>query len=321
MYKSEQRDNSPPRDYRAEVTADIIKMLEEGTAPWQKPWEEGELGRTPFNPTTNRPYRGGNVLGLMIAGMRKGYTDPRWCTYKQAMEHGWQVRKGEKATAIEFWEIGRGDKDDGESDADKPRSRMIHRVYSVFNAQQIDGMPALELPERKPFEAIDAGEKMLTNSGADIRHGGAKAFYTPSGDYIQMPPRECFTDEPRYYSTVLHELAHWSGAKHRLNRLTDNQPFGSPAYAQEEIRADLSSLFLSAELGIPYDPKDQASYIQSWIKVLKNDKNEVFRAAADASKACDYLHSLENGKVKAAEPGPFTEREAAAVQERQARHR
>jgi antirestriction protein ArdC len=136
-----------------------------------------------------------------------------------------------------------------------------------------------------------------------------------------MPPRECFTDEPRYYSTVLHELAHWSGAKHRLNRLTDNQPFGSPAYAQEEIRADLSSLFLSAELGIPYDPKDQASYIQSWIKVLKNDKNEVFRAAADASKACDYLHSLENGKVKAAEPGPFTEREAAAVQERQARHR
>ena len=103
--------------------------------------------------------------------------------------------------------------------------------------------------------------------------------------------------------------------------MTDNQPFGSPEYAKEEIRADLSSLFLSAELGIPYDPKDQASYIQSWIKVLKNDKNEVFRAAADASRACDYLHSLENGKVKSAEPGPFTEREVVAVHERQARHR
>jgi antirestriction protein ArdC len=315
------QDKPPPRDYRAEVTADIIHMLEEGTAPWQKPWEAGELGRSPFNPTTNKPYRGGNVLGLMISGMRRGYTDPRWCTYKQAADNGWQVRKGEKATAIEFWEIGRGKEDDGESDADKPRSRMIHRVYSVFNAQQIEGIPALELPARKPFEAIEAGERMLSNSGADIRHGGAKAYYSPGTDHIQMPPRECFTDEPHYYSTALHELTHWAGAKHRLNRLTDNQPFGSPEYAKEEIRADLSSLFLSAELGIPYDPKDQASYIQSWIKVLKNDKNEVFRAAADASRACDYLHSLENGKVKSAEPGPFTEREAVAVHERQARHR
>jgi len=315
------QDKPPPRDYRAEVTADIIKMLEEGTAPWQKPWEAGELGRSPYNPTTNKSYRGGNVLGLMIAGMRKGYTDPRWCTYKQADDNGWQVRKGEKATAIEFWEIGRGKEDDGESAADKPRARMIHRVYSVFNAQQIDRIPPLVAEPRKPFEAIQAGARMLSNSGADIRHGGAKAYYSPGTDHVQMPPRECFDDEPHYYSTALHELAHWTGAKHRLNRQTDNQSFGSPEYAKEEIRADLSSLFLSAELGIPYDPKDQASYIQSWIKVLKNDKNEVFRAAADASKACDYLHSLENGMVKSAEPGPFTEREAAAVQERQARAR
>jgi len=99
-------DKPPPRDYRAEVTADIIKMLEEGTAPWPKPWEAGELGRSPYNSATNKPYRGGSVPGLMIAGMRKGYTDPRWCTYKQATDNGWQVRKGEKSTAIEFWEIG-----------------------------------------------------------------------------------------------------------------------------------------------------------------------------------------------------------------------
>jgi antirestriction protein ArdC len=306
------QDKPPPRDYRAEVTADIIKMLEEGTAPWQKPWEAGELGRSPYNPTTSKPYRGGNVLGLMIAALRKGYTDPRWCTYKQAADNGWQVRKGEKSTAIEFWEIGRGKDDEGESDADKPRSWMIHRVYSVFNAQQIDGIPPLHVEPRRAFELIEAGENMLQNSGAEIRHGGAKAYYSPGTDHIQLPPKECFTDEPRYYSTALHELAHWTGAKHRLNRLTDHQPFGSPEYAKEEIRADLSSLFLAAELGIPFDPKDQAAYIQSWIKVLKNDKNEVFRAAADASKACDYLHSLENGKVKTPQPGPFTERAAAA---------
>jgi antirestriction protein ArdC len=315
-----QNEKPPPRDYRKEVTDDIIKMLEEGTAPWQRPWEAGELGRSPYNPTTNKPYRGGNVLGLMIAGLRKGYTDPRWLTYKQAQEQGWQVRKGEKSTGIEFWDIGRGKDDEGESDAEKPRSRMIHRVYSVFNAQQIDDIPALELPERKPFEAIEAGEKMLKDSGADIRHGGAKAYYSPCTDHIQMPPRECFTDEPHYYSTALHELAHWTGAKHRLNRLTDTQPFGSPEYAKEEIRADLSSLFLSAELGIPYDPKDQASYIQSWIKVLKNDKNEVFRAAADASKACDYLHSLEDGKVKA-QSATHAERVSAQAQEREASSR
>jgi antirestriction protein ArdC len=313
-------DKPPPRDYRQEVTDDIIGMLEQGTAPWQKPWEAGELGRSPYNPTTNKSYRGGNVLGLMIAGMRKGYTDPRWMTYKQAADSGWQVRKGEKATAIEFWEIGRGKDDEGESDADKPRARMIHRIYSVFNAQQIDGVPPLEIPDRKPFEVIQAGEDMLRNSGADLRHGGAKAYYSPSTDHIQMPPRECFTDEPHYYSTALHELAHWTGAEHRLKRL-NNSPFGSPDYAKEEIRADLSSLFLAAELGIPYDPKDQAAYIQSWITVLKNDKNEVFRAASDASKICDYLHALESGKVKSEEPGPFTEREADASRQRQARSR
>ncbi len=315
-----QNEKPPPRDHRAEVTADIIKMLQEGTAPWQKPWQAGEAGRMPFNPTTGKPYHGGNVLGLMIASMRKGYTDPRFCTYKQAMEKGWQVRKGEKATQIEFWEAKPGSKAEDAGD-DEKRSRLIHRVYSVFNAQQIDGMPALVIEPRRPFEVIESGEKMLTDSGADIRHGGAKAYYSPKADHIQMPPKECFTDEPHYYSTALHELAHWTGAKHRLNRLTDDQPFGSPAYAKEEIRADLSSLFLAAELGIPYDPKDQAAYIQNWIKVLKDDKNEVFRAASDASKICDYLHSLENGKLKAEEPGTHAERISSEMQARQARLR
>lgn len=301
-----QNEKPPPRDYRAEVTSDIIKMLEEGTAPWQRPWDAGEFGRTPFNPTTNKPYRGGNVLSLMIASMRRGYTDPRFCTFKQALDRNWHVRKGEKASHVEFWDVKPGQSDEGDDDEKRPH--LIHKTYAVFNAQQIEGIPPLELPERKPFEVIKAGEDLLRNSGADIRHGGAKAFYSPSGDYVQLPPKQCFTDEPHYYSTALHELAHWTGAKHRLNRLTDKQPFGSPAYAAEEIRADLASLYMSAELGIPYDPKDQASYIHNWIQVLKNDKNEVFRAAADASKACDYLHSLENGKMKSNEPGPHAER-------------
>ena len=164
---------------------------------------------------------------------------------------------------------------------------------------------------------------MRTSSGTRERKSSTAGgkHYSPGTDHIQLPPKECFIDEPHYYSTALHELAHWTGAEHRLNRLSKHAPFGSPDYAKEEIRADLSSLFMSAELGIPYDPKDQAAYIQNWIQVLKNDKNEVFRAAADASKACDYLHSLENGEVKAAARSAFTQRAVSDAQERSARYR
>jgi antirestriction protein ArdC len=151
-------DKPPPRDYRAEVTYDIINMLEEGTAPWQKPWASGQAGAMPFNPTTGKPYRGGNVLALTIAAMRKGFEDPRWMTYRQAAEKGWQVRKGEKASQIEFWEAKSVRKDEG-TDEDEKRSRLIHRVYSVFNAQQIDGIPPVHIESRKPFEIIEAGER------------------------------------------------------------------------------------------------------------------------------------------------------------------
>jgi putative DNA primase/helicase len=199
-----------------------------------------------------------------------------------------------------------GDKE-AEGDDDK-RGKMIHRVYTVFNAQQIEGIPPLTVEPRKPFEVIEAGERILKDSGADIRHGGAKAYFSPRTDHIQMPPKECFTDEPRYYQTALHELTHRTGAKHRLDRDLSH-PFGSPGYAQEEIRADLSSLFLSAELGIPYDPKDQASYSHNWIQVLKNDENEVFRAASDASKACDYLMKKE----KSVEPSAVEGHHAAKL--------
>jgi antirestriction protein ArdC len=313
-------DRAPPHDYRREVTDKVIELMQSGTAPWQQPWTSNSP-RMPMNPTTGKQYRGGNVLSLLIEGMSRGYDDNRWMTYRQAAEKGWQVRKGEKGSRIEFWEVkpGRAGPDDG--DDDKPHSRLIHKTYTVFNGQQIDGIPELKLEPRQPFEIIEAGERILKDSGADIRHGGGRAFYRPSDDIIQLPQKDAFADPPAYYGTACHELAHWTGAKHRLNRLTDNQPFGSPEYSREEIRADLTSLFLAAELGIPYDPKDQASYIQSWIKVLQNDKNEVFRAAADASKACDYLHSLENGKVKAAEPGPHAERVTGEPQERTARNR
>jgi putative DNA primase/helicase len=139
-----------------------------------------------MNPTTGKPYRGGNVMWLMIQNMRKGYGDNRWMTYKQAQEKEWQVRKGEKGTQIEFWDIGRGKADDGESDADRPRY-MVHKIYTVFNAHQIDGVPAITVKPFEPWEVCEAGERILQNSGADIVHSGERAYYNRGNDRIYLP--------------------------------------------------------------------------------------------------------------------------------------
>jgi antirestriction protein ArdC len=298
-------DKPPPRDYRQEVTNDILRMLEEGAAPWQRPWRTGEAGRIPYNPTTDKPYRGGNVLALMIAAMRRGYSDSRWCTYKQAAEKGWQVRKGEKSTHIEFWEAKPGKKDEDTSDEEK-RSRLIHRVYSVFNGEQIDGIPAIHIAPVKPFEAIEAGEKMMAESGADIRHGGNRAYYTRAGDFVQLPHRQAFIDAPAYYGTAAHELIHWTGNDKRLNRDTLNKSRGhnpeDEYYAREELVAEIGSWLVSLETGLPHDTSQHTAYIASWLDALKKDKNEIFRAASAAAKAADYL--LRREVEITGQPGP-----------------
>ena len=297
------------RDFRQEVTDRIVKMLESGVAPWQKPWREG-VGSPgmPMNPTTEKAYRGGNAIHLMATGLQRGYDDPRWLTYKQAQDHGWQVRRGEKGTQIEFWEVKparnngspapRADEERG-NDAKEPTNRLIHRVYTVFNAKQMDGIPAYKPKEHSAFEVAAAGEEILRNSGARITHDQAdRAFYSRASDSIHLPPKEAFAGAPGYYGTALHELAHWTGHPSRLNRSTLNESyrFGDTNYAKEELRAELASVFLAAERGIPHDPEQHASYVNSWIKALKEDKHEIFRAAHDASKATDFLLSLERDK-------------------------
>jgi antirestriction protein ArdC len=290
------------RDFRKEVTDSIIRMLEEGVAPWQKPWESTGM-RTPFNPKSGKPYRGGNALHLLAVGMKNGYSDPRWMTYKQAAENGWQVRKGEKGTQIEFWDFSRAnahgathdsaDKNPaGKSDATRP----LHRVYTVFNAQQIDGIPEYKPKTRTPFEIAEAGERILRNSGAAIYHDQAdRAFYNRATDTIHLPRKDAFQHAAGYYGTALHELAHWTGHPTRLNRstLAESYQFGDLNYAKEELRAEIASMFLAAERGIPYDPSSHAAYVGSWIKALRDDKHEIFRAAQDASRAADFVLKLE----------------------------
>lgn len=308
--RPENANDKPPPDFRQELTDSIVKLLESGTAPWQQPWK-ADLSM-PMNPTTGKPYRGGNVIALMVASMVKGYGDSRWMTFRQAEEKGWHVRKGEKGSKIEFWEAKPGDKAPDANDDDK-RSRLIHRTYTVFNAQQIEGIPPIIIEPRKPFEVIEAGEQILANSGATIKHGGGQAYYHRKGDYVQLPQKETFVDAPAYYATAAHELAHWSGHPSRLNRdtLNESYKFGDQNYAKEELSADLASCFMAAEKGLPYNPEHTAAYVQSWIKALKNDKNEIFRAASAASKACDYILDKNRAVGAPAEEGPY----AAAVTE------
>src|SRR5580698_3316976 len=300
-----------PRDFRQEVTDRIISMLERGVAPWQKPWNPSEASiAMPRNPITDRSYRGGNAINLMATALQHGYNDPRWMTYKQASEHGCQVRRGEKGTQIEFWEVkpaakqetsqGNNPRDgEGREDEGSRGQRLIHRIYTVFNASQIDGVPEYQPKRPTPFQVVSSGERILDNSGAQISHDQAdRAFYSRTSDSIHLPPKEAFKDAAGYYGTALHELAHWTGHPSRLDRstLTESYRFGDVNYAKEELRAELASVFLAAQRGIPHNPEQHASYVNSWIGALKRDKNEIFRAAHDASKATDFILALERDK-------------------------
>jgi antirestriction protein ArdC len=306
-------EGSSSRDFRQEVTDSIVQLMEKGVAPWQKPWEPGSGSLAiPFNPTSERAYRGGNAIHLMATALQKGYEDPRWMTYKQAADQGWQVRKGEKGTQIEFWEKKPVEREDqmagtpgSKNSVNGDKSRFIHRVYTVFNATQIDNatkidhVPAYSPVKRSEFEAVHAGEQILANSGAKIVHDQAdRAFYSRSRDAIHLPAKDTFKDVTGYYGTALHELGHWTGHPSRLNRGTLNESyrFGDLNYAKEELRAELASVFLAAERGIPHNPEQHAAYVGSWIKALKEDKNEIFRAAHDASVAADFLLTLERDR-------------------------
>jgi antirestriction protein ArdC len=297
------RTPSLKRDLRQEITDSIIAAMEKGTAPWQKPWQAGAC-EIPMNPTSGKSYRGGNALQLMVTAMRQGFDDPRWLTYRQAQENEWQVRKGEKGTQIEFWQFPKGKLEELDDSRDLPagesKDKFIYRVYTVFNASQIEGIPAHTPRVRQEWEVYQSAETILQNSGARIIHDQQdRAFYSRLTDDIHLPPRAAFKSAGEYYGTALHELAHFSGAENRLNRETLNESyrFGDPNYAKEELRAELASVFLMAERGIPHNPNSHAAYLNSWLTTLKSDKHEIFRAARDAHRAADLLLALEHSQT------------------------
>jgi antirestriction protein ArdC len=293
--------SGPPskRDLRQEITDQIIRALEQGTAPWQKPWQAGAL-ELPFNPATGKPYRGGNVIQLMIEASSQGYDDPRWLTYSQAHENGWQVRRGEQGTHVEFWQFPdrttRPGSEGRPDVAEAQRDSFIYRVYTVFNAKQLDGIPPHSPRVRQEWEVLQSAQAILDSSGARIQHDQSdRAFYNRRTDTIHLPPKAAFKTAGDYFATAIHETCHWSGHPARLNRETLNESyrFGDLNYAREELRAELASVFLLAERGIPHNTESHAAYLNSWLETLRNDRHEIFRAARDAHKAADLLLQLE----------------------------
>jgi antirestriction protein ArdC len=279
-------------DYRQEITDEIIRLIEAGTAPWQQPWDSSQAARLterPYNAVTKRAYSGCNVLLLMFKSKALSSSpDPRWCTFLQAQENGWKIKAGSKGTTVEVWKWT--DKEIGENEtvASKSRKPAVF-YYRVFHASQVEGIPTYAPPEKgKEWDPLDAGETILKNSGAIIKHDETIAFYRPASDEIHLPPKIAFPAAENYYQTALHELSHWTGHPSRLNRDLKNK-FGNVSYAKEELRAEMASMYIGMATGIPFSPHNSASYAQSWLKSLKEDKHELFRAARDADKIADYV--------------------------------
>lgn len=299
-------------EFREEITSKIIEALEAGTAPWQQPWNGAEA---PRNLITKHEYSGINSVILSLAAAKFDSKDPRWATYRQIEEHGqqrngagddqcqfegdgeggngsqggqrWHVKKGSKGTHVILWKPSMKTSDDGTTKI----TSVVQRIFTVFHASQIEGIPEYVPPEINKFEAHEKAERIIADSGADIRFGGYEAFYKPSGDYIQMPVKEDFKSAEGYYSTFLHELCHWSGSEKRLNRVQRCSRF-STDYAFEELVAEIGSMFIASSAGIPQSEtefQNHASYIESWLNGLRSDTNYIFRAAAEASKAANYL--------------------------------
>lgn len=295
------------KPFHETVAEKIIKQLEEGTAPWQKPWNaEKSASFLPYNPTTGNRYKGINALHLMASNRE----DQRWLTYRQASDLGAQVKKGEKSTTVQYWKFTEDriklDEKTGKPVLDKDGKKQKEtvklerpRVFyaSVFNAEQIDNMPAPEVKKEQQWNPIERAEKILASSGAVIKHSQHdNAFYRPIADEIHLPKKEAFDSADKYYATALHELGHWTGHSSRLDRPMSN-PFGSEGYAKEELRAEISSMLLGEELEIGHDPEQHTAYVGSWIKALKEDPLEIFRAAADAEKITGFVLALENKQV------------------------
>jgi antirestriction protein ArdC len=276
------------KNLQAEITAKILEHLDRGVVPWRKPWKDYGSGAMPRNAISNRAYSGANVVLLWMQADAKGFASPKWLTFKQALEAGGHVRKGEKSAQIVY--LGSITKDDDETG--ELRKVPFLKSYSVFNIAQCDGLDHLvdALPRGVNPDARDAlAEEFIVSTGARITHGESRAYYSSRDDRVNLPAFEAFTGAEAYYSTAFHELTHWTGAEKRLNR-TFGKRFGDQSYSAEELVAELGSAFLCAEFGFDNQTiENQAAYIDHGRRFLMEHEKAFVSAASAASKAVEYL--------------------------------
>jgi antirestriction protein ArdC len=281
------------KDIYVSVTNSIITALEQGVPPWVCPWQGGDA--MPSNLVTGKPYRGINVLMLYVAAMSGNHADDRWLTFRQANEIGARIRKGEHGTQIVFYrvrEIKEATGDVAETDMAERQGIPMLKIYTVFNASQLEVVPERYAPRPVlAWQPIEEAEHVLNKTGAVIRHGGSRAFYRPSDDIIQLPPQASFAKPEDYYATALHELCHWVGHPSRLNRVLGGRK-NIEAYAYEELVAEIGAAFLCAHCGLSAR-LEHASYISSWLDALRRDKRLIFVAAGAAQKAVDFVLGAE----------------------------
>jgi antirestriction protein ArdC len=287
-------------DLYQKVTDTIIQQLESGTVPWQKPWTGDDQGflQIPKNCTTNKHYRGINIVLLWGASLQSGFQSNEWATFQQWANQKESIRKGEKGNMIVYY-------DTFEKEVEGEIKKIPFLKYStVFNRCQLasfipEAIPASIVAEQPLFERLNKVDAFVANTKVLVEHGSIGACYIPSQDKISMPFPQVFIDTDHctaregYYSTLLHELVHFTGHEKRMNR-KGGKRFGDQAYAVEELVAELGAAFLCAEQEITQPAqKDHAAYIDHWLKVLKQDKHYIIAAASEASKAVEFLQNMQ----------------------------
>lgn len=299
--------NNERQDIYTRITGKIVAALEQGVCPWVKPWSgENAAGRITRPLRHNGvPYSGINILMLWASAVEQGFSSPSWMTFKQALELNAHVRKGEKGSLVVYANsITKSEQNDAGEDVE----REIHflKGYTVFNVEQIEGLPEQYYvkpePKLNPVQRIEHAEAFFSATKADIRYRGGQAYYAQEPDYIQMPPIEAFTDAGSFYATLAHETVHWTKHPARLERDFGRKAWGDEGYAREELVAELGAAFLCADLELtPEVREDHASYIGHWLNVMKQDNRTIFTAASHAQRAVDYLHRLQpEAKAEAA---------------------
>jgi antirestriction protein ArdC len=291
--------DKPKNDVYQMVTDKIVAALESGTIPWRQPWDARKSTQGARNAVTGKAYRGINPWLLNCSALAAGYSDPRWLSYKQAQDLGGSVRKGEHSTMVVFWKIGKIAAETINSAGETvlaERKTFMLRYYNVFNVQQCDGLKlkdlAAPLNDHEPLELAEAIIANMPNRPS-MSFGDNRAYYTPSLDTIRMPALGAFAAPEGYYGTAFHELSHSTGHKSRLNRHgleTGIAAFGSEVYSREELAAEFGAAFLCAHAGISAPViENQAAYIQSWTRALKDDRKLVVVAASQGQRAAEWI--------------------------------